>query len=108
MEFAKRVRWLEDTSMVEAFDHQDMPGMISFAAGIPSAETYPLDRIRESFDRVIIEHGKQALSYCSTLGYLGLREIMSERMKNKFGIEYGTDEIIMTSGSQQGLDMSGM
>lgn len=63
MEFAKRVGWLEDTAMVEAFEHEDTPGMISFAAGIPSAETYPLDKIRESFDRVINEHGKKALSY---------------------------------------------
>lgn len=108
MEFAKRVGWLEDTAMVEAFEHADAPGMISFAAGIPSAETYPLDKIRESFDRVIDEHGKKALSYCSTYGYAGLREIMVKRMKEKFGLDYGMDEIIITSGSQQGLDMSGM
>lgn len=108
MRYADRVGWLEDRSLLNAFELVETDDMISFSAGFPSSETYPLDDIRRSMDRVIETHGEAALSYCSTSGYTGLREIMRRRMKDKFGLEYDLDELIITSGSQQGLDMSGM
>ncbi|MEG0830225.1 MAG: PLP-dependent aminotransferase family protein [Anaerovoracaceae bacterium] len=108
MKFADRLSLLEDDSLLKAFELKETKDMISFAAGCPSSETYPLDAIRESMDRVIKNQGGAALSYCSTSGYIGLREIMRDRMQKKFSINYDLDEIIITSGSQQGLDMSGM
>lgn len=108
MKFADRLSWLEDKSLLDAFELTETEDMISFSAGFPSAETYPLDAIRQSMERVIQTHGEAALSYCSTSGYSKLREVMRARMKTKFGLEYDLDEIIITSGSQQGLDMSGM
>jgi len=82
--------------------------MISFSAGFPSSETYPIEHIKESFIKVLEEEGDEALSYCSTSGYSKLREIIRERMFRKFDVDFGIDEVIITSGSQQGLDMSGM
>jgi 2-aminoadipate transaminase len=108
MKYAKRLNRLEDKSLLNAFQLVEDKDMISFSAGFPSSETYPVDAIRESMDRVLQNNGKEALSYCSTSGYQGLRKIMKERMANKFGLHYDIDEIIITSGSQQGLDMSGM
>lgn len=108
MKYAKRLNRLEDKSLLNAFQLVEDKDMISFSAGFPSSETYPVDAIRESMDRVLKSNGKEALSYCSTSGYLGLRKIMQERMAKKFGLHYDVDEIIITSGSQQGLDMSGM
>jgi len=108
MKYAKRLNRLEDKSLLNAFQLVEDKDMISFSAGFPSSETYPVDAIRESMDRVLKSNGKEALSYCSTSGYLGLRKIMQERMTKKFGLHYDIDEIIITSGSQQGLDMSGM
>lgn len=108
MKYAKRLNRLEDKSLLNAFQLVEDKDMISFSAGFPSSETYPVDAIRESMDRVLQSNGKEALSYCSTSGYQGLRKIMQERMTKKFGLHYDIDEIIITSGSQQGLDMSGM
>jgi 2-aminoadipate transaminase len=108
MKYAKRLNHLEDKSLLNAFQLVEDKEMISFSAGFPSSETYPVDAIRESMDRVLMTKGKEALSYCSTSGYQGLRKIMQERMAKKFGLHYEIDEIIITSGSQQGLDMSGM
>jgi len=108
MKYAKRLNRLEDKSLLNAFQLVEDKDMISFSAGFPSSETYPVDAIRESMDRVLKSDGKEALSYCSTSGYLGLRKIMQARMAKKFDLHYDIDEIIITSGSQQGLDMSGM
>jgi 2-aminoadipate transaminase len=108
MKYAKRLNRLEDKSLLNAFQLVEDKEMISFSAGFPSSETYPVDAIRESMDRVLKNNGKEALSYCSTSGYLPLRHIMKDRMAKKFGLHYDVEEIIITSGSQQGLDMSGM
>jgi 2-aminoadipate transaminase len=108
MKYAKRLNRLQDKSLLNAFQLVEDKEMISFSAGFPSSETYPVEAIRESMDRVLKNNGEEALSYCSTSGYVGLRKIMQERMAKKFGLDYDLDEIIITSGSQQGLDMSGM
>ena len=107
MRYSSRIDCLEDTSLLDAFELVETDDMISFSAGSPSAETYPLEAITESFVKVMEKSGKAAMNYSSTSGYTPLRKIISQRMKDKFDVEYSTDEIIITSGSQQGLDMSG-
>jgi 2-aminoadipate transaminase len=108
MKYAHRLTRLEDRSLLNAFQLAEDKDMISFSAGFPSSETYPVEAVRESMDRVLATNGKAALSYCSTSGDAGLRKLLAARMADKFGLDYSLDEIIITSGSQQGLDMSGM
>lgn len=108
MKYASRIGCLEDTSMLDAFELVETDDMISFSAGFPSPETYPIDDITECFVRVMEKSGREAMSYCSTSGYAPLRQLISQRMERKFGVHYDVDEIITTSGSQQGLDMTGM
>jgi DNA-binding transcriptional MocR family regulator len=108
MRYASRIDCLADKSLLNAFEIAETDEVISFSAGFPSSETYPLEAIKDSFNKVIEESGKEALSYCSTSGYIRLRETIESRLSNKFGLKYSLDEIIITSGSQQGLDMSGM
>ena len=108
MRFASRINCLEDRSLLDAFELIETKDTISFAAGFPSGETYPLAAIEESFVEVLRREGAGALSYCATSGYSRLREIIRERMALKFGTDYALDEVIITSGSQQALDMSGM
>ena len=108
MKYASRINCLEDRSLLDAFELIETEDTISFAAGFPSGETYPLEDIKESFVRVLEREGPDALSYCATSGYSRLREIIRERMEVRFGTDYSLDEVIITSGSQQGLDMSGM
>ena len=107
MRFSSIIDCLEDRTMLNAFELVETEDMISFSAGFPSPESYPLDAIKDSFDRVIEKEGREAMSYCSTSGFRRLREIIVERMERKFGVRYDVSECIITSGSQQGLDMSG-
>lgn len=108
MKYAERVKRLEDKSLLEAFELKVTDDFISFAVGFPSPETYPMDKIMESFVGTVENVGPEAFSYCSTSGLSELREMILKRMSDKFDVQFEMDEIIITSGSQQGLDMSGM
>ncbi len=108
MKFASRMECLQDKALLNAMELTETEDMISFSAGFPSSETYPIADIKESFIQVLDREGKEALSYCSTSGYGKLRELIVQRMHNQFRVDYKIDEVIITSGSQQALDMSSM
>jgi DNA-binding transcriptional MocR family regulator len=108
MRFASRLERLQDKALLNAMELTETADMISFSAGFPSPETYPVEAIRDSFVRVLNREGKEALSYCSTSGYGKLRELLAGRMGDKFSLDYKTSEVVITSGSQQALDMSSM
>ena len=108
MKFASRMEYLQDKALLNAMELTETEDMISFSAGYPSPETYPVEKIKESFIQVLDHEGREALSYCSTSGHVKLREIIADRMREKFGLSYGIDEVVITSGSQQALDMSSM
>ncbi len=108
MKFASRMSALEDKELLKLMELSETEDTISFSGGFPSPETYPLNDIKQSFVMTLEQDGKEALSYGSTSGYSRLREIISKRMKDKFDVNVTTDEIIITSGSQQALDMSAM
>jgi 2-aminoadipate transaminase len=77
--------------------------IISFAGGLPAEELFPLEAVREAFDRVF-EQGKSALQYGLTEGYTPLREALVERMKTK-GMHVTKDDMLITTGSQQSIDL---
>jgi DNA-binding transcriptional MocR family regulator len=108
MKYATRIDCLEDKSLLSVMEIKQTEDMILFTGGFPSPETYPLEEITDSFVKTLEREGKAALSYCSTSGHKPLREDIRQRMKNKFDLDYKLEDIIITSGSQQGLDMSGM
>lgn len=108
MKFAGRIECLQDKALLNAMELAETDEMISFSAGFPSPETYPVDEIKESFVKVLECEGRESLSYCSTSGYGKLRELIAKRMADKFDLHYEKSEVIITSGSQQALDMSGM
>ena len=103
MRYASRIEALSDKSLLNAFEVIETPDMISFSAGFPSPETYPLEAIRESFDHVMEESGKEALSYGSTSGYIRLREIIGNRLAEKFDLHYNLEEIMDMSFAVQCL-----
>ncbi len=78
--------------------------IISFAAGAPSPETFPFEELAEISARVIREQGKIALQYGPTRGQSRLLEVIAAYMTSR-GIETGPSDIVVTSGSQQGLDL---
>ncbi|MFZ5631606.1 MAG: PLP-dependent aminotransferase family protein [Bacillota bacterium] len=102
--FAQRVEQMQSSAIREILKITESPDVISFAGGLPAPEMFPLKQIRQAFDRVLGEEGAPALQYSTTEGYLPLREYIASAMREK-GISAGPEEVLMTSGSQQGLDL---
>lgn len=82
------------------------PGVISFAGGLPGADLFPLEAFREAADRVIRDHGAHALQYSTTEGEQPLREMIA-RHTTRYGIGVTAGNVLITSGSQQALDLIG-
>jgi 2-aminoadipate transaminase len=84
----------------------EQPDIISFGGGMPAPETFPVKQIGEACERVLRDFSAQALQYGSTEGYLPLREMIA-RHTNRYGISVTPENIMITSGSQQALDLLG-
>ncbi|MBI4853795.1 MAG: PLP-dependent aminotransferase family protein [Acidobacteria bacterium] len=80
------------------------PGIISFAGGVPSPETFPYEQIAEISSRLVREKGAEVLQYGLTRGNPKLIEYLVNQMQKR-GVQTKTEEIMLTSGSQQGLDL---
>lgn len=106
IKFADRMDNLKASEIRELLKLTERPEVISFAGGLPAPELFPIEELKKVTVKVLEDMGKQALQYSATEGYLPLREKIADRMKT-FGIETNADEILITSGSQQGLDLTG-
>jgi 2-aminoadipate transaminase len=82
------------------------PDVISFAGGLPAPELFPVEALRVSFDAVFRTEGAAALQYGPTEGHLPLRVYLAEQMA-ALGMPATPDEILITTGSQQALDLLG-
>lgn len=82
------------------------PDIISFAGGLPAKEAFPVEDLRQAADKVFCDQGPAALQYSSSLGLASLREKLAQRHRAQ-GIPCAADDILMVSGSQQGLDLAG-
>jgi 2-aminoadipate transaminase len=85
----------------------ERPEVISFAGGLPSPALIDVERIRIASDRVLKTDGRVALQYSTTEGYLPLRQFIADRYKKRLGLSLSPDEILITNGSQQCLDLIG-
>lgn len=83
------------------------PGIISFAAGAPSADTFPVEEIREITSSILANEEKQALQYGLTLGYSGLTEVVVNFCTQKKLPSVTSEQVAISSGSQQALDLIG-
>ncbi len=83
------------------------PSVISFAGGLPNRTLFPVDAIREAADRVLRSAGGEVLQYSNSEGYRPLREWIAQRYRERQGLEIAVDNILITTGSQQGLDLLG-
>ncbi len=82
------------------------PGMISFAGGLPAAELFPVDQVRQAADAVLTRIGGQALQYGETEGVAGLRAWVAGQLSRP-GLEVRRANVLIVSGAQQALDMLG-
>jgi 2-aminoadipate transaminase len=104
--FALRTRGMTSSALRELLKLTSDPEIISFAGGLPAPEVFPLPQIQEAADRVLAEHGSIALQYAATEGYLPLRELLVRHMA-RYGITVTVDNVLITSGAQQALDLIG-
>jgi len=81
--------------------------VISFAGGLPNPRLFPVTELAEAYRKVLHQDGKSVLQYSTTEGYLPLREYIAERYFVKRELQASPDEILITTGSQQGLDLIG-
>lgn len=79
--------------------------MISFAGGLPAPELFPIEALKKVINEVFDESGREALQYSSAIGYPALREQIAQRM-NRQGIKTTVDNIMITTGSQQSIDIT--
>ena len=80
------------------------PGMISFAGGMPAPEVFPIDQFSEGSEKLVSE-GTSLLQYGTTEGYDPLRSFLAKWTAPRLGREVGLDEMLLTTGSQQVLDL---
>ena len=81
--------------------------IISFAGGLPNRQFFPVKALQKAANDVFEEAGDQVLQYANSEGYLGLRQFISDRYKKRDGLTIPVEDILITTGSQQGLDLLG-
>ncbi len=106
VQFASRMDLLKGSEIRELLKLTAQPDMLSFAGGMPAPELFPVEQMMQASEAVLKEHGREALQYSTTEGFPRLREQIAERMLAKNNIHTDADHILVTSGSQQGLDFS--
>jgi 2-aminoadipate transaminase len=104
--YALRMQGMGSSVIRELLKLTQREDVISFAGGLPAPELFPIERFREATDCVLTKHGSSALQYSTTEGFLPLREFIVEYM-SKYGIRARPENILITSGSQQALDLIG-
>ena len=104
--YAQRTHRMKSSAIRELLKLTELPDIISFAGGLPAPEVFPVQEFEEACHRVLHDKGAVALQYGATEGYLPLREMIA-RHTRRFGIEVTADNILITSGSQQALDLLG-
>lgn len=105
--FASRMELLKGSAIRELLALTAKPEIISFAGGMPAPELFPVEQMEKAANAVMEEMGQAAMQYSSTEGYVPLRQQIVDRMAAKNNIHTTVDNILVTSGSQQGLDYSG-
>jgi len=105
-QFSQRAEQLQSSAIREILKITMRPEIISFAGGLPSPLTFPVERMREAYDAVLARTGKVALQYGPSDGYAPLREWIADSLSTGES-RILPEQVLMLSGSQQGLDLLG-
>ena len=105
--YATRMNTLPKSFIREILKVTENPEMISFAGGLPNPRFFPIEEIAKATSDVLGGADVSALQYSTTEGYQPLREYIAQRYRQKRNLDISADEILITNGSQQGLDLIG-
>lgn len=103
---ARRSARMNPSIIREILKVTEQPGVMSMAGGLPSAETFPVEAIREACARVLSEAPQAALQYAASEGFAPLREWVAAHL-GAMGLKAEASQVLITTGSQQGLDLVG-
>jgi 2-aminoadipate transaminase len=81
------------------------PSVISFAGGLPNRDLFPLEELKQAAAKAFDSHGRDMLQYGNSEGHPGLREYIARRYKKKHDLAIRPANVLITNGSQQGLDL---
>ncbi|AOB33132.1 2-aminoadipate aminotransferase [Bordetella sp. H567] len=104
--FSERALQLTSSAIREILKVTERPDVISFAGGLPAPGGFPVDVVRQAFDKVLVSNGRAALQYGPTEGYSPLRAWIADDLNSK-GARVTPEQILIVSGSQQALDLLG-
>lgn len=104
-EFAERMSGAKRSFIREILKVTADPQVISFAGGLPNPASFPVPELALAAKAVIEENGARALQYSTTEGYLPLRQWIAARYKKRKGMDVDPGDILITTGSQQALDL---
>lgn len=106
-QLARRMFNLKASEIREMLKITEQQDVISFAGGLPAPELFPIKDIEDAVLSVLKKEGSKALQYSTTEGYPPLRQWIAFRMNSNLGTSFDKDNILITHGSQQALDLSG-
>ncbi len=107
LHLASRMSNMKASEIREILKLTQRPEVISFAGGLPAPETFPAGDLAEVTAEILAEDGPRALQYSPTEGFMPLRETIAGRMNSRLGTSVAATDVLVTSGSQQGLDFTG-
>ena len=96
---------LKPSSVREILKMTESPEVISFAGGLPAPELFPVDAIARACQTVMATDGPAALQYGVTEGYRPLREWVADHLSRTVGLARSAEDVLITGGSQQALDL---
>lgn len=104
--FSEKVKSLKPSAIREIFKYAADPTVISLSAGNPAPDAFPVKAVEEISAKLLAQNPVSALQYGTTEGYTPLRNWITEYMKSKYNIGREFDNVIITSGAQQVMDLS--
>src|SRR5947209_9474888 len=104
--YTRRAIAMKSSAIRELLKVTQRPDMISFAGGMPAPELFPIPEFQRACEKVLAEQGAAVLQYSTTEGCLPLRQFVADDLKHQ-GINVGPENVLITGGSQQALDLVG-
>ncbi|MBB5205739.1 2-aminoadipate transaminase [Inhella inkyongensis] len=104
---AHRAARMNPSIIREILKVTEKPGILSMAGGLPSSDTFPIEELKAACDKVLTDNPREALQYAASEGFAPLREWAAARVNAELGMNVTPDQVLVTSGSQQGLDLVG-
>ncbi len=104
--YSARAKAIKASEIRELLKLTEKPDIISFAGGLPNPKTFPTAEVKEATERVFRDHSERAFQYSTTEGITELREGIADHL-GQDGMDVHPDDVMITNGSQQGLDLLG-